>query len=145
MRLARVIGTALTAVALTAGVAHAGPLDGVALIDTHTTEDGAYRTESQCMAVLGTSTRFNYVTYSVRASADAYGPSVPLSTVVSCVVYNLATNRVYGVVAGGLPGPHAEAVAQVEVPTSAVVGVCTEAGANYVDGHGIGLDGHCPD
>jgi hypothetical protein len=136
---------AAVALAVAPAVAYAGPLDGIAVTDIHDTSSGGYVVKGACTAVVGTSTKFNQITYTVRGSADAVVPPVPLSTVVWCVVYNAATRRVYGVVSGGLPGSHAEAVRQVDVPTSATVAVCVEGGANYLDGFGLGLDGHCPD
>lgn len=146
IRSARLLTAVVAVLGVTPAVSHAGPLDSVAIVDVHDTAIGNYRVASTCAAVLGTATKLNQITWVVRASADSAGPSVPLSTVVRCVVYNTATRRAYSpAVAGGLPGNHAEAVKQVDVPTNATVAVCVEGGANFLDGAAVALDGHCPD
>ena len=144
---ARVTGAALGAVAITglAAPAQAAPPLPSAVHASFRYVHVTYVIEANCAAVLGTAQSFDETTYVVRAWADAVGPSPTLSTVVRCVVYDGRTGIPIEVVAGGLPGSHAEVVDhEVVVSSDADVKLCVEGGANWLNGHGVAPSGHCP-
>lgn len=117
----------------------AGATTPIAAIDV--TSSGLYDVTSFCSLVAGYTTDTRFVTYVIRASATAKGPSAAIATGVSCTAYSGGIPR--GGASGGLPGPHAEAVGQAIVPVGEVPALCVSGGATYLDGKTV-AENPCP-
>lgn len=119
------------AIALTAAPASAA--SPAVAIDLNT--NGTYAVASTCNIAVGYTTDIRFVTYVVKASADAAGPSVALATGVTCTVYSGGSPR--GGASGSLVGPHAEAVGQAVVPVGQIPTLCVSGSATFLDGTSV--------
>ena len=100
---------------------------------------GGDQVAAVCGVVLGVSQQLNTVTYEVHGTADGTSATgaVALGTNVICRLYYLdSLNKPHriGQVAGGLPGPHAEAVGSIDVPTNRNAVLCAIGNAVFNDG-----------
>lgn len=121
----------LGVIALSAAPASAA--SPVVALDLNT--KGTYAVASTCNIVVGYTTDIRFVTYVVKASADAAGPSVAIATGVSCTVYAGGSAR--GGASGALVGPHVEAVGQAVVPVGQVPTLCVSGSATFLDGMSV--------
>lgn len=99
---------------------------------------GGYNVVSTCSPVLVASTDARFLTFALKASADATGPSVPLATTVTCTMRDATNNQPVGGASGALPGPHAEAVGTATLPFGHLYKLCVSGGASFLNGYSLG-------
>lgn len=129
------------AVALVGGPGWAGATEMFDVGDVARVVAGTYSVVPACAAPTGVSSGLGQITYVVHGSADATATNgaVAVGTTVTCKIVEIddyvAPRTVYGTVAGGLPGPHAEAAGTVTMSTvNTNPGMCAFAHAVFSDG-----------
>lgn len=128
---------AVATLAAAASPASAAQIESLVSVDVNTAA-GGYQVLSTCKPLLIATTDPRFLTFVLRASADASGPSVALSTTVTCTMYDTTTGQAVGGASGGLPGPHAEAVGTAVLPFGHLYKLCVSGGASYLSGYSVG-------